>query len=97
MWENSRRILGVHECIILYEILLPENRLYGVFTGGKELQLVDSHFTDERIAVIIDRLIVGDSSAGSTSVPEFVELELAVRTGEVRALNEIYLKYGNSC
>lgn len=91
---NSRRLLGVRECMILYEVVLPENSLFGAFTGGKELLLADSHFTDPRILELIDRLIVGGKAPETSLNKEFSELERAVRIGEVKALNEIYLKYG---
>lgn len=91
---NSRRLLGVSECVILYEVVLSENSLCGAFTGGKELLLADSHFTDPRVLKLIDRLIVGESAAEPVLGERFKELEEAVRIGEVKALNEIYLKYG---
>lgn len=93
-YKNSRRLLGVRECIVLYEIPLESDPLYGVFSGGKEFTLADAHFTDGRIAELIDRLLVGNRDTGTVVKEDFKALEEAVRTGEVRALNEIYLKYG---
>lgn len=93
-YKNERRLLGVRECIVLYEVPLENDPLYGVFLGGAELTLADAHFTDGRIAELIDRLLTGSHCADKAVVEEFRALEEAVRTGEIRALNEIYLKYG---
>lgn len=93
VYKKSRRLLDVRECIVLYEVTLSENSLFGAFTGGKELMLADSHFTDGRILELIDRLIVGANAPDTALKEEFNELERAVRIGEVKALNEIYLKY----
>ena len=65
-----------------------------MFSGGKEFTLADAHFTDGRIAKLIDRLLVGNRDTGTVVKEDFKALEEAVRTGEVKALNEIYLKYG---
>ena len=96
VYRNSRRLLGVRECILLYEVPLENDPLYGVFSGGTELTLADSQFTDGRIAELIDRLLMGNRGAGTVVKEEFKALEEAVRTGEIKALNEIYLKYGGS-
>lgn len=95
-YRDSRRLLGVRECIVLYEVPLKNDPLYGVFSGGAELTLADAHFTDGRIAGLIDRLLIGNHDAETVIKEEFKALEEAVRTGEVRALNEIYLKYGGT-
>lgn len=92
-YRDSRRLLGVRECI---EVPLKNDPLYGVFSGGVELTLADSHFTDDRIAELIDRLLIGNHDTVTVVKEEFETLEEAVRTGEVRALNEIYLKYGGT-
>ena len=94
VYKKSRRLLGIRECIVLYEVTLSENSLLGAFMGGKELMLADSHFTDGRVFELIDRLIVGGNAPDTALKEEFNELERAVRIGEVKALNEIYLKYG---
>lgn len=93
-YRNERRLLGVRECILLYEVPLENAPLYGVFFGGDKLTLADAHFTDGRIAELIDRLLTGSHCAGKVVMEEFIALEEAVRTGEIRALNEICLKYG---
>lgn len=93
---NSKRLFRVSECVILYEIALAENSLYGAFTGGKEFLLADSHFTDERVLLLIDRLLIGRYSVANAPTQNLAELEEAVRTGEIRALNEMYLKYENA-
>lgn len=95
-YRNSRRLLGVRECIVLYEVPLENDPLYGVFLGGTEFTLADAHFTDVRIAELIDRLLVGNRGTGMVAKDDFKALEEAVRTGEVKALNEIYLKYGGT-
>lgn len=95
-YRDSRRLLGVRECIALYEIPFENDPLYGVFSGGTEFTLADAHFTDGRIAELIDRLLVGNHDTGTVVGEEFKALDEAVRTGEVKALNEIYLKYGGN-
>lgn len=94
VYKKSRRLLDVRECVVLYEVTLSENSLFGAFTGGKDFTLADSHFTDERILELIDRLIVGGNAPETALKEKFNELERVVRIGEVKALNEIYLKYG---
>lgn len=94
VYKMSRRLLDIKECIVLYKVELSENSLFGAFTAGKELMLADSHFTDERVLELIDRLIVGGNAPVTALNEKFSELERAVRIGEVKALNEIYLKYG---
>ncbi|MCM1166602.1 MAG: hypothetical protein NC299_04055 [Lachnospiraceae bacterium] len=96
VYRNSRRLLGVGELIALYEIPLESDPLYGVFVGGTEFTLGDSHFTDGRIAELIDRLLVGGRGADTVVKDEFRALAEAVRNGEVGALNEVYLKYGGA-
>lgn len=95
-YRNSRRLLGVRECIVLYEVPLEIDPLYGVFSGGTELTLADAHFTDSRIAELIDSLLVGDHYTETVVKEEFKALEEAVRTGEISALNKIYLMYGGT-
>lgn len=95
-YKNLRRLLGVRECIVLYEIPLEGDPLYGVFSGGAEFTLADAHFTDGRIAELIDRLLVGNRDAETVISEDFKALEEAVRTGEISALNKIYLKYGGT-
>lgn len=94
VYRDSRRLLGVSELIALYEIPLESDPLYGVLAGGTEFTLADAHFTDGRIAELIDRLLVGGRGADTVVKEEFRALEEAVRNGEIGALNEVYMKCG---
>lgn len=91
VYRNSRRSLKVQELMILYEIPSDGGGLYGVFAYEKDKRLMDSHFTDSRITELIDSLLIGESNTHSTISKKFQKLEEAVRTGEVSALNKIYI------
>lgn len=90
-YRNNRRLLKVSELIILYEIPFDSDNLYGVFAYEKDKRLMDAHFTDERISELIDSLIIGESSANTTINEQFKELEETVRSGEISALNKLYI------
>lgn len=89
--HNSKRMLRVKELIVLYEIDFEQSSMYGVFSGGKDLPLADSHFTDRRISELIDRLIVGGETSDTAAGKRLEALEQAVMTGEVNALNDLFL------
>ncbi len=84
-------MLRVKELIVLYEIDFEQSSMYGVFSGGIDLPLVDSHFTDRRISELIDRLIVGGETSDTAAGKRLEALEQAVVTGEVNALNDLFL------
>lgn len=90
-YRDTRRLLKVRELIILYEIPFDDGGLYGVFAFEKDKRLMDSHFTDERLSELIDSLIIGESSTNSNITEQFKQLEDAVRSGEVSALNKLYI------
>lgn len=90
-YKNTQRILKISELIILYEIPSDEGSLNGVFACGNNLRLMDSHFTDNRITELINHLIIGETSSDHMKVEEFKRLEEALRTGELSALNKIYV------
>lgn len=94
-FKNLKRILKIREIIILYEIQFESGGLYGVFAYENGVRLMDSHFTDGRISDLIDSLILGKSRAELSKSEEFKRLEEAIRTGEVSALNKIYVNGGN--
>ena len=94
-FKNLKRILKIEEIIILYEIPSENGGLYGVFAYENGVRLMDSHFTDSRISKLIDSLIIGESRADVSQSDEFKKLEEAIRTGEVSALNKIYISGGN--
>lgn len=91
VYKDNKRLLRVDELVILYEIPCDDNSLYGVFAFKRNLRLMDSHFTDERILQLIDELIAGESQGDTESVEEFHSLEQAVRAGEVKLLNRVYV------
>lgn len=91
VYHNSKRMLRVKELIVLYEIDFEQSSMYGVFSGGKDLLLADSHFTDRRISELIDRLIVGGETSDTAAGKRLEALEQAVMTGEVNALNDLFL------
>lgn len=91
VYKDNKRLLRVDELVILYEIPCDDNSLFGVFAFKRNLRLMDSHFTDERILQLIDELIVGVSKSDTESVEEFHRLEQAVRAGEVNLLNRVYV------
>lgn len=91
VYHDSKRMLRVKELIVLYEIDFEDSTMYGVFSGGKELPLADSHFTDRRISELIERLIVGGEAPEISANKRFEALEQAVITGEVNALNDLFL------
>lgn len=91
VYHNSKRMLRVKELIVLYEIDFEQSSMYGVFSGGKDLPLADSHFTDRRISELIDRLIVGGETSDTAAGKRLEALEQAVVTGEVNALNDLFL------
>lgn len=91
VYHNSKRMLRVKELIVLYEIDFEQSSMYGVFSGGKYLPLADSHFTDRRISELIDRLIVGGETSDTAAGKRLEALEQAVVTGEVNALNDLFL------
>lgn len=91
VYRSSKRMLKVKELIVLYEIDFEQSSMYGVFSGGNELPLADSHFTDRRISELIDRLITGGEPAGTASGKRLEALEQAVITGEVNALNDLFI------
>ncbi len=95
VYRGGRRLLKVRELMILYEIPSVDGGLYGVFAYEKDKRLMDSHFTDGRIAELIDSLLIGENSTRSEISEEFKKLEEAVRTGEVSALNKIYINGKN--
>lgn len=94
-YKDLKRILKVSEIIILYEVRFEDGGLQGVFAYEKEQRLMDSHFTDSRISELIDRLILGENRAESTTAEEFKKLEDAIRSGEVNSLNKLYLNGKN--
>lgn len=94
-FKNVKRILKIKEIIILYEIPSENGGLYGVFAYEKGVRLMDSHFADGRISELINSLILGESRAEFSESEEFKRLEEAIRTGEVSALNKIYINGGN--
>lgn len=91
VYHNSKRMLRVKELIVLYEINFEQSSMYGVFSGGKDLLLADSHFTDRRISELIDRLIMGGETSDTAAGKRLEALEQAVVTGEVNALNDLFL------
>ena len=86
VYHNSKRMLRVKELIDF-----EQSSMYGVFSGGKDLPLADSHFTDRRISELIDRLIVGGETSDTAAGKRLEALEQAVVTGEVNALNDLFL------
>ncbi len=95
VYRKARRLLKVRQLMILYEIPSVDGGLYGVFAYEKDKRLMDSHFTDGRIAELINSLLIGENSTHSSISEEFKKLEEAVRTGEVSALNKIYINGKN--
>ncbi len=95
VYRKARRLLKVRQLMILYEIPSVDGGLYGVFAYEKDKRLMDSHFTDGRIAELIDSLLIGENSTRSAISEEFKKLEEAVRTGEVSALNKVYINGKN--
>lgn len=91
VYHDSKRMLKVKELIVLYEINFESSTMYGVFSGGNELPLVDSHFTDRRISELIERLIVGAETSDISASKRLETLEQAVITGEVNALNDLFM------
>lgn len=94
-FKNLKRILKVREIIILYDIPSENRGLYGVFAYENGVRLMDSHFTDSRISELIDSLILGENRAEISKSEEFKKLEEAIRTGEISALNKIYVNGSN--
>ena len=90
-YRSKRRLLKVKELMILYEIPFDEDELYGVFAYEKDKRLMDSHFTDVRISELIDSLIIGEDHAKSTKAEDFKNLEERIRSGEISALNKLYI------
>lgn len=95
VYKGARRLLKVRELMILYEIPSADGDLYGVLAYEKDKRLIDSHFTDSRIAELIDSLLIGENNTHTEISEEFKKLEEAVRTGEVSALNKIYINGKN--
>lgn len=94
-FKNSKRILKIKEIIILYEIPSENGGIYGVFAYENGVRLMDSHFTDGRVSELIDSLILGENHTEISKSEEFKKLEEVIRTGEVSALNKIYINGGN--
>lgn len=90
-YRSNRRLLKVRELIILYKIPFNDGGLYGVFSYEKDKRLMDAHFTDRRISDLIDSLIIGDNSTSTAITKHFKQLEEAVRSGEISALNKLYI------
>lgn len=90
-YRNNRRLLKVRELMILYKIPFSDGGLYGVFAYKKDKRLMDAHFTDKRISDLIDSLIIGDNSTSTAITKHFKQLEEAVRSGEISALNKLYI------
>lgn len=90
-YRNNRRLLKVRELIILYKIPFDDGCLHGVLAYEKDKRLMDAHFTDHRISELIDSLIIGESSANMTVIKQFKQLEDTVRSGEISALNKLYI------
>lgn len=94
-YKGGKRILKISELIVLYEIPSKDGGLCGVFAYEKDQRLMDTHFTDLRILEFINSLIGGKQCEDPVLNEKFRELEEAVRTGEVSALNKIYLNGKN--
>lgn len=95
VFKNGKRVLKLSKLIVLYEIPSNDGGLCGVFAYEKDTRLMDAHFTDDRVLEFIDSLLVGNRSADPALAEQFRELEKAVRTGEVSALNKLYLNGKN--
>lgn len=94
-YKGGKRILKISELIVPYEIPSRGGGLCGVFAYEMDKRLIDAHFTDVRILELIDSMIVGNRITDPALIEKFRELEEAVRTGEVSALNKIYLNGKN--
>lgn len=91
-YKDFRRITGLNELVILYEIPSEnDGGLCGVFAYEKDKRLIDAHYTDARISELINSLITGESQRAAIVGKQMKQLEQAVRSGEVTELNKIYI------
>lgn len=88
VYKNSRRLLDVRKCVVLYEVELSENSLFGAFTGEKEFTLADSNFTDEHVLELIDKLILDGKSSESSLSERFNELNRLFVSGKGVSVRE---------
>ncbi len=91
LYCGGKLSLRIKEFVLLYSIPLVNHELCGVISGGTELPVQDSQFTDPKLLELLKGLIHRQRNVCGYTDENFREIAKELEGREINALNDLYL------